>query len=135
MWCIGKAAAVSDCLEDQFRLNDPKDGLRNHHKRVRRGVKFRLNHPGDGLRNHYKQFKRRVQFFRSTRLCYCAESVTSNEVRKIIKTPKHAKAPGNNGVTNGMNKQLPSHCVNNLVALYNRTLSSYLEKIQNFPKT
>ena len=35
---IGKAAAVADCLEDQFRPNETDDQFRDHYKLVRRGV-------------------------------------------------------------------------------------------------
>ena len=49
-------------------------------------------------------------------------------MRKVIKNLKPNKAPGYDGVTNCMIKQLPLNFVNHLVAIYNSSL-----ELQHFP--
>jgi Reverse transcriptase (RNA-dependent DNA polymerase). len=51
-------------------------------------------------------------------------------VRNVIKNLKPNKAPGHDGVTNSMLKQLSYHFVNHLVVIYNSAL-----KLQHFPET
>ena len=71
---------------------------------------------------------RSANFFCYTRFNSCVELVTDNKVKKIIKHLKHAKAPGHDGVTNSMIKQLPNHCINHMVVIYKNTF-----KLQQFP--
>ena len=104
----GKATAVAECLEDQFRANEIDVSFRSHYNKVRRGV----------------------QQFRNTSFNTSNQPVSGNEVRKVIKSLKHNKAPGNDGVTNGMVKQLPCHFVNHLVVIFNSAL-----RLQHFPDT
>ena len=81
----GKTTAIAECLEDQFQANDTEDDFRDHYKLVRR----------------------EVHRFRNTEFEASVPLVTSNEVRKIIKNLRPKKAPGHDGVTNSMIKQLP----------------------------
>ena len=94
------------CLEDQFRPNESDDQFRDHYKFIRRGL----------------------QRFRNTKFDSRVEPVSGNEVRKVIKNLKSNKAPGYDGVTNCMIKQLLCHFVNHLVAIYNCEL-----ELQHFP--
>jgi len=103
---IGKATAVAECLEDQFKPNDYEDDFHDHYKQVRRGV----------------------EAFRNTEFESSIKEVTGNEVRTIIKRLKHKKSPGHDGVNNSMLKQLPCNCIHHLTAIYNSAL-----KLQHFP--
>jgi len=102
----GKATAVTDSIEDQFRPNDSEPEFRNHYRLVRNGV----------------QQLRNINFDTSI------QSVSGNEVRNIIKQLKVNKASGHDIVNNSMLKQLPCHCITNLVAIFNNAL-----KLQYFP--
>ena len=102
----GKATAVADSLEDQFRTNDSEPEFLNHYTLVRNGV----------------------QQFRNTNFDTSIQSVSGNEVRNIIKHLKINKASGHDIVNNSMLKQLPFHCVTHLVAIFNNAL-----KLQYFP--
>ena len=104
----GKATVVAECLEDQFRANEIEVSFRSHYNMVRRGV----------------------QQFRNTSFNTSIQPVSGNEVRKVIKSLKHNKAPGHDGVTNSMVKQLPCHFVNHLVVIFNSAL-----RLQHFPDT
>jgi len=48
--------------------------------------------------------------------------VSGNELRNVIKNLRHSKAPGHDGVTNNVIKQLLSHFVNHLVVIFNSAL-------------
>ena len=104
----GKTTAIAECLEDQFQANDTEDGFRDHYKLVRR----------------------EVHRFRNTEFEASVPLVTSNEVRKIIKNLRPKKAPGHDGVTNSMIKQLPCHCIHHLTTIYNSALN-----LQYFPES
>jgi hypothetical protein len=69
-----------------------------------------------------------VQCFPNTRFDSCVDAVSGIEVRKVIKNMKPNKAPGHDGVTNCMIRQLSCHFVNNLVAIYSSALN-----LQHFP--
>ena len=60
----------------------------------------------------------------------CIEPVSGNEARTIIKSLKHSKAPGYDAVINSIIKQLPCHCINHLVTIYNGAL-----RLQHFPES
>ena len=97
---------MAECLEDQFRPNDTDVSFRSHYKQVRRGV----------------------QLFRHTSFNSNIQSVSGNEVRNVIKNLEHSVAPGHDGVTNSMVKQLLCHFVNHLVVIFNSAL-----RLQHFP--
>ena len=56
--------------------------------------------------------------------------MSGNGVRKLINNQKHSEAPGYDAVTNNMIKQLPCHCVNHLVTIYNSAL-----RLQHLPES
>ena len=103
-----KATTIADFLEDQFLGNVADRKYRQLHKQVRRGVQLNI----------------------STSFNTSIEPVSGNEVRKIIKSLKLSKAPGYDALTNSMIKQLPCHCVNHLVTIYNSAL-----RLLHFPES
>jgi hypothetical protein len=54
--------------------------------------------------------------------------MSGNEVKTIVKHLKLNKAAGYDAATNSMLTQLPSHCVNHLVVIFNSAL-----RLQHFP--
>jgi len=54
--------------------------------------------------------------------------MSDNKVTNVIRKLKHRIAPGQDGVTNNMIKQLPCHFVNNLVVIFYSAL-----RLQHFP--
>ena len=71
-----------------------------------------------------------MQLFRNTSFNTSIETVSGNEVKKIIKILKHSKVPGYDAVTNSMIKQLPCNRVSHLVAIYNSAL-----RLHHFPES